>query len=135
MCTGAGTMGAEALSRGASFVFGIDISQAACEITRHNWSVVAKPMQKFKVVRGDVANVLKKMLQGVFPFDVVYFDPPYKSSLYEILPLLSPVVATTGTLFVEHRKMSNMPSELGSLILVKQRSYGQTTISLYTHRC
>ncbi|MBE9011730.1 RsmD family RNA methyltransferase, partial [Pseudanabaenaceae cyanobacterium LEGE 13415] len=47
LCTGSGSMGAEALCRGVSTVIGIEQSAAACRIIEQNWKQVAKPDQSY----------------------------------------------------------------------------------------
>ncbi|NJP09526.1 MAG: 16S rRNA (guanine(966)-N(2))-methyltransferase RsmD [Leptolyngbyaceae cyanobacterium RU_5_1] len=104
LCTGTGSMGAEALCRGAALVIGIEQSSRACAVIQQNWQQVAQPDQSFQVIRGDVVKKLS-MLAGQ-PFDRIYFDPPYASELYE--PVLAAIAAhqllhPDGELAVEHR--------------------------------
>ena len=61
LCAGSGSMGAEALCREASVVIGIEESSQSCAIIQENWQQVAKPDQKFQLLRGDVTQQLKKL--------------------------------------------------------------------------
>jgi 16S rRNA (guanine(966)-N(2))-methyltransferase RsmD len=133
LCSGAGTMGAEALSRGARFVLGIECSRQACEITRSNWQRLVKPDQSFQILRADVASIGHK-LSAKDTFDVIYFDPPYRSTLYgTVLPLLPAFVAPHGWLFVEHLRKEDLPAQINKLQRVDQRTYGQTALSIYRY--
>lgn len=80
LCAGNGSMGAEALCRGARVVVGIEQSGRACSIIRQNWQRLASS-QQYQILRGDVL-VRLKTLDGQH-FDHIYFDPPYASDLYQ----------------------------------------------------
>lgn len=58
LCAGNGSMGAEALCRGASLVIGIEQSGRAGEIIKENWRNLATSHQQFQVIRGDVLTKL-----------------------------------------------------------------------------
>ncbi|GAP97450.1 16S rRNA (guanine(966)-N(2))-methyltransferase RsmD [Leptolyngbya sp. NIES-2104] len=130
LCTGSGSMGAEALCRGASIVIGIEQSTAACRIIEQNWKQVAKPEQSYQVLRGDVVKRLEKLAGQ--QFDRIYFDPPYDSDLYVLV--LSAIaslnlLAPRGELAVEHRPGLTLP-EL-SLTIVREKRYGNTALTFY----
>ncbi len=131
LCAGTGAMGAEALCRGAALVVGIEQSGKACAVIQQNWQLVAKPEQRFEILRGDLRKQLAR-LQGQ-QFDCIYFDPPYDSNLYE--PTLQAVAALgllteAGELAVEHRPERQMPAIAG-LNLLRRKLYGGTAIAFY----
>ena len=102
LCAGNGSMGAEALCRGAKVVVGIEQSGRACSIIRQNWQSLASSEQ-YQILRGDVLMRLKT-LYGQH-FDRIYFDPPYASDLYQ--PVLEAIaqysiLAPGGEMAVEH---------------------------------
>ncbi len=131
LCSGAGTIGAEALCRGAEFVLGIDQSSAACRLIRSNWTQIQTGSQSFEVIRGDARRVLSRLDPGM-AFDFVYIDPPYESELYqELIPLISPFLRSTSLVILEHRSSDQFPDILGSLNLKDQRRYGQTGLSFF----
>jgi 16S rRNA (guanine966-N2)-methyltransferase len=134
LCTGSGSMGAEALCRGAAIVIGIEQSSQACEVIRQNWQQVAKAHQSFQVRRGDVVALAKSLVGQ--SFDRIYFDPPYASDLYE--PVLAAIVqhqllAPLGELAVEHSPGRVLPEEIGALRRDRQKTYGNTAITFYTN--
>jgi 16S rRNA (guanine(966)-N(2))-methyltransferase RsmD len=125
-------MGAEALCRGASLVIGIEQSGRACRIIQENWAQVARPDQKFQVIRGNVVQRLPKLAGQTF--DRIYFDPPYASNLYQpVLELLShyQLLAPTGELAVEHSPSHCLPATIGHLTADRQKTYGNTAITFY----
>jgi 16S rRNA (guanine(966)-N(2))-methyltransferase RsmD len=131
LCGGVGSMGAEALCRGARSVVGIDDSKAACRLIQANWSKVARPDQTFRVMQADVRRVVEVLLP-MEPFDFIYFDPPYESHLYElVLPKLDPLLHAEGVIIAEHRSSHLLPDKIGSLVLSDRRQYGETGLSFY----
>jgi 16S rRNA (guanine966-N2)-methyltransferase len=134
LCTGSGSMGAEALCRGAAIVIGIEQSSQACQVIEQNWRQVAKEHQAFQVMRGEVVRSLSKLVGQ--SFDRIYFDPPYASDLYE--PVLNAItqhqlLAPLGELAVEHSPGRVLPGAIGSLTLSRQKTYGSTAVSFYIH--
>lgn len=133
LCAGSGSMGAEALCRGANVVVGIEQSGRACSIIRQNWQQVAQPGQAFKVLRGDVITRLK-ILEGQL-FDRIYFDPPYASGLY--LPVLEAIssyqlLAPAGELAVEHDPKLWQAIPKSGLEICREKVYGSTALTFYS---
>jgi len=138
ICTGSGSMGAEALCRGAASVTGIEQSAKACAIIQQNWLQVANSSQEFKqefkILRG---NAIAK-LASLSPqqFDRIYFDPPYASDLYE--PVLNAIasqemLAPKGEIAIEHsRERSAGP--ISGLEICRHKVYGNTALTFYI-RC
>ncbi|NEO32213.1 MAG: 16S rRNA (guanine(966)-N(2))-methyltransferase RsmD [Symploca sp. SIO3C6] len=133
LCAGNGSMGAEALCRGASSVVGIDKWSKACTITRQNWQQLAQTEQKFQVLRGDVVERIKD-LDGQ-KFDLIYFDPPYASELYQ--PVLEAIanyqlLEQDGELAVEHSSKHWRMQALPHLEICRQKVYGNTALTFYS---
>ncbi|MDB9448129.1 16S rRNA (guanine(966)-N(2))-methyltransferase RsmD [Anabaena sp. CS-542/02] len=134
VCTGSGSMGAEALCRGASLVVGIEKSSRACAIIQQNWQQVSRSEQKWQVLRGDVIHQLKK-LSGK-QFEKIYFDPPYASGLYE--PVLAAIaddnlLAVNGEIAVEHNPQGWKPPMISNWEICRQKVYGNTALTFYTN--
>jgi 16S rRNA (guanine966-N2)-methyltransferase len=137
LCAGSGSMGAEALCRGAAEVIGIEKSSAACRIVLQNWQKVAKPEQRFQVIEGDVVQQVQRLVSEArwqsLPreshlFDCIYFDPPYASGLYQpTLSLLAGLLSPQGEVAVEysaaHWQSEALPTNLE---IVKEKRYGST---------
>ncbi|TAF07700.1 MAG: 16S rRNA (guanine(966)-N(2))-methyltransferase RsmD [Nostocales cyanobacterium] len=132
LCAGSGSMGAEALCRGASLVVGIEQSSRACAIIQQNWQQVVNNEQKFQILRGNVLQQLKK-LSGQ-KFNRIYFDPPYASGLYE--PVLEAIahhqlLDRHGEIAVEHNP-NLTPPEIQNWQICHQKVYGNTALTFYT---
>ncbi|MEN9520686.1 MAG: hypothetical protein RLZZ381_3274, partial [Cyanobacteriota bacterium] len=132
LCAGNGSMGAEALCRGASRVVGIEQYGKACKTIESNWEQVVQPGQSYKLIQGDVLLKIKKLTGQ--QFDWIYFDPPYDSYLY--LPVLKAIAAlelvkTEGAIAVEHNPKFWQAKEIPGLEIYRTKSYGNTNISFY----
>jgi len=132
LCAGNGSMGAEALCRGASLVVGIEKWGKACTVIQQNWEQVAQPNQEFQVMRGDVIRQLK-ILAGQ-QFDRIYFDPPYASKLYQ--PVLEAIayyqlLDKTGELAVEHNPNNVQSLSCPILEICRQKVYGNSALTFY----
>ncbi|AZB73081.1 16S rRNA (guanine(966)-N(2))-methyltransferase RsmD [Synechococcus elongatus] len=132
LCTGSGAMGGEALLRGASAVWGIEQSPKACRAIAHNWQKLQADDQEVRLLKGEVCRILATLMAA--PFDLIYFDPPYDSDLYEpVLALLAErsLLKTQGEIAVEHRPDRAIALPPG-FTLKQSRRYGSTAISLIT---
>ncbi|MGD1904580.1 MAG: 16S rRNA (guanine(966)-N(2))-methyltransferase RsmD [Leptolyngbyaceae cyanobacterium] len=132
LCAGNGTIGAEALCRGAAAVTGIEQSGFACQVIRDNWQRVAQDNQIYGVIRGDVRKQLATLVGK--RFDYIYFDPPYGGGLYE--PVLTAIsehqlLHAKGTLMVEYNPDQWQVIEPPGLLHFRQKAYGRTHLAFY----
>lgn len=131
LCAGNGSMGAEALCRGATMVVGIEQNPKAHQLVKQNWQQVAKPEQQFRVIKGDVKTRLKGLNQQ---FDYIYFDPPYASSLYQ--PVLEAIVKynlleSDGEIAIEHNPRRWETITITGLEICREKTYGNTALTFY----
>lgn len=132
LCAGNGSMGAEALCRGAASVTGIERWGKAVRVVQQNWQRLASTEQTITILRGDVGKVLPR-LQGQ-RFDLIYFDPPYAAGLYEgVLGAIATrqLLSPEGELAAEYGPQYWTPSEIPGLDLLRQKEYGNTAIGFY----
>lgn len=135
LCAGSGSMGAEALCREASLVLGIEKSSRACGIIEHNWQMIAKPGQEWKVLRGDILQLLPKLFGR--QFDRIYFDPPYSSGLYqEVLEAIAhyQLLDSIGEIGVEHNSQGWTPIVIPTWEICREKVYGNTAVTFYRVR-
>jgi 16S rRNA (guanine966-N2)-methyltransferase len=130
LCAGSGAIGAEALCRGAALVVGVEQADPACAVIQQNWKQVAKPNQKFRVVRGELPQKLES-LRGQ-QFDRIYCDPPYASDWHE--PLLAAIVqlqllAMGGEVAMEHSAKRGEILVPPDLVVCRRKVYGSTALT------
>ncbi len=132
LCAGVGTMGAEALARGAATVTGIEQSSRACGVIRQNWQAIAHDDQQFRLYRGDLFTQLKRIRNQTF--GRVYFDPPYGAGLYQrTLDYVSRhgILHPMGELAAEYDPRQWSPQPVGDLVPIRHKTYGNTAIAFY----
>lgn len=129
LCTGSGSMGAEALCHGAASVTGIEQSPKAIAVIEQNWTKIGKDDQERRILRGNVVSRLPQLAGE--QFDLIYFDPPYASDLYaKVLPLIvsHQLLAEGGEIAVEHGSRHQLQLPPG-LTLRRCKPYGNTAVS------
>lgn len=132
LCAGNGSMGAEALCRGAASALAIERSPKACQIIAENWQQVAREGQEIAILRGDIRDRLPT-LAGQH-FDRIYFDPPYRSNLYSsVLEAIAQfqLLAEGGQMAVEHDPGVWTPWSVSALSLERVKVYGNSAIALF----
>lgn len=133
ICAGSGSMGAEALARGAALVVGVEQLPQACGVIRDNWQRIARSPQRFEIVRGDAPRVLAR-LRGQ-RFDRIYFDPPYAGDLYEsVLQVVAEaqLLAEAGECAVEFNpRQWQPPLQVGQLRCDRVKTYGNCALAFY----
>ncbi|HEX9776496.1 MAG TPA: 16S rRNA (guanine(966)-N(2))-methyltransferase RsmD [Actinomycetota bacterium] len=100
---GAGTLGIEALSRGASTVVFVERDARARDLIRRNLDALAM-VETARIVRRDAESYLRGRAHA--PFDLVFLDPPYGAGLGFVTLVLQRIadggwVASGGTVVVE----------------------------------
>ena len=136
---GSGSLGIEALSRGAEHAVFADISPRSLDCIRNN---LAKPrfLSGSTLLRLDVrkARPAWRALKPHAPFDLVLADPPYSRDFpRHILSLAGsfPLLAPQGVVVIEEFRSVEMPEtvkgEKGRLVLDDRRTYGQTLLCFY----
>ena len=83
ICSGTGSLGIEAISRGAKQVYLIENDPKAIHIIKKNISKLKidnHNQVQIKLIKDDATKVLER-IKNVF--DIVFIDPPYHSSIIE----------------------------------------------------
>ncbi len=134
LCAGGGGVGLEALSRGAARVAFVDLSAAAVQAVRANLAALRGVGGEGEVFRQDAQTALKGFAQAGRRFDLIYFDPPYESALYEpVLDAVSVVgiLEQDGVLVAEHFHKRPLPETIGRLVLFRTVRVGDHVLSFY----
>lgn len=125
---GTGSMGLEALSRGAATVTFVEQDRSALKALRTNIEAVGLGGN---VVAGDVDGFLRRAFGS---FDLVFVDPPYAvtlPSLVETLTKVSSLLAQNGLVVVHRRRGEQPPELIDDLALIEQRRYGGAELWRY----
>ena len=138
---GTGSLGLEALSRGARRCLFID-NQRAC-IDAIQKSIVKLRLEKqAEVLLMDSFNIVSYALKTGQRFDYVFIDPPYKyydepeprGKMFGVINGIAEnnIITKSGIIIVEHRSHKTDVDALnntGQLERIDLRNYGQTSLS------
>ncbi len=119
---GIGTLGIEALSRGARHVTFVEDDPAVCAVLERNLAR-ASAGDRSQVVPLGVESFLKTTPQT---FDVVLADPPYDTTRWQDLqPVAERVLAPGGVFMMELAAGAPLPND------VDARVHGGTKVALW----
>jgi len=137
--SGSGSIGLEALSRGASQCYFIEYNKIAYRVLQENIKHLnptrchhfyGDSFEKFDMILGMLKNSTQKTY--------FYFDPPFASrdgmdDVYDkTLLLIEKIdVSMCEMVIVEHMTQLDMPKEIGELEQVKRKKFGRSTMSYY----
>ena len=133
--SGSGSLGIEALSRGASKAFFIDISKRSVNIIKENL-IHTKLIDKGIVINDDVQNLCDILPKELEKFDIIFMDPPYNKKIVQkalIFLNSSDILERDGIIIVEHSKDDKLPEVVGNLEKTRCKQYGITVISFYQY--
>ena len=136
---GSGSIGLEALSRGAKHSYFIEKNRTALRLLRDNIDNIDK--ESATVLFGDTFELfsgLYKQLQNKAVPTFFYLDPPfsiregmediYKKSL-ELMESIND--SFVQMVIVEHMSDIEMPKSVGKLHKTKEKRFGKSTLSYY----
>ncbi|MFY9399051.1 MAG: 16S rRNA (guanine(966)-N(2))-methyltransferase RsmD [Desulfomonilia bacterium] len=119
--SGCGTLGIEAISRGAAMVTFVDSSPQSIQAVQKNIESLDAG-EHARIIRSDASSFVRRCEQT---FDVIFMDPPYDKGLAsQLSPQVYKLLKNGGVLVIEHS-----PRELIPVTPWKARSYGDTAIT------
>ncbi len=124
---GSGSLGLEAISRGAARAVLVERDRVAQNIITKNIKTVGAESQT-KLVKASVANWMETNAEA--QFDIIFADPPYHdmqlSTVMKLIGLLKP----NGLMVLSYPGRGEAPTELG-VVVVDNRSYGDAALAFY----
>ncbi len=131
---GTGSIGIEAISRGAASVVFVDHSHEALNLVRRNTARLGIGAQ-CRIIKADSVGFLQRR-NNDGKFDIIYIDPPYRSDLFEKTAALTAAnnwLAQGGIVIGEHGKPGRPPAtdRAGALEKVDTRKYGRSWLTLW----
>lgn len=130
---GVGTLGLEALSRGAKEVTFVDDSLQALQYLRRNTDFCRNQVH---IIPSKVETAIKTLYKKNRFFDVIFVDPPYDQGL--INPTLEqldefPVMSPSCIIVVQHSKREEIRNAWQNFSIFDMRKYGDTFITFLRH--
>ena len=140
---GSGSMGIEALSRGAKEAYFIEQDSEAFTILANN--LKGLQIENAHTILGDSFIQLPQLMRTITLNDeqplILYFDPPFairegQTHIYDrLLTLISGVCATLrvgqAIVIIEHQSSVAMPSGIGEYQMYKKSRFGNTALSYF----
>jgi 16S rRNA (guanine(966)-N(2))-methyltransferase RsmD len=131
---GAGSLGIEALSRGASRCVFVDSDRRCTRAIERNLQTT-ELSDRARVHTMDVYRAVDMLGGFGSRFDLIFADPPYEKG-HELALLLrlseGRLLSPRGTVVLEHSRRTETPAEIGRLVRDSVRTYGDTYVSLYS---
>jgi 16S rRNA (guanine966-N2)-methyltransferase len=132
---GSGSLGLEALSRGADRAIFVDQHGASIRIVRENLRITGFEAQA-NVYRRDARAALRALAKRRFRFHYIFLDPPYRDLI--LLAVLRQIgkeglLAPAGTVVVERAVDTLLPAAIGSLRRVRTLEFGDIAVDLYAN--
>ena len=128
---GSGSLGLEALSRGALDAVFVDKAPIAIRTIEQNL-LDLELKRKAQCVQGEVLTVLEKLRKKGPYFSLVFIDPPFdqgwvKKTLIKLDQ--SGIVLPFGQVVVGHTRQEELPESLPTLKLARTKKVGQSCLS------
>ncbi|HOQ76715.1 MAG TPA: 16S rRNA (guanine(966)-N(2))-methyltransferase RsmD [Thermoclostridium sp.] len=130
---GSGSLGLEALSRGADFAVFVDSSRLCTETIRENIEKT-RMSDKAQVVKADVYKAIRDFANQGRRFDIILMDPPYsRNFVCKTLQMIveNDIIIENGVVAVEHIESEPLPDRIGRLGKVRSKHYGDTVFTFY----
>jgi 16S rRNA (guanine966-N2)-methyltransferase len=135
--SGVGSLGIEALSRGAEYVTFVEKDVKVIQILKKNVEK-AGFVNESKIVKADAFKLGAPVDFDGRKYDVVFVDPPYATTkdvdegslLSRLLNVLDEQLAPDGIVVVRTTKRTRLLDQYGKLKTTERRQWGTMTISI-----
>ena len=141
LCAGSGSIGLEAMSRGAASVTFVDRDPDSIQLIRSNLHLCGldSKVHKIQLRKSSVQKAIRALGKKLESYDLIYFDPPYGSNIYEgCLRLISEnqLLNRSGLICVECSQINGRMVEIlqlgvGNLRPYNKKCYGDTMLFFY----
>jgi 16S rRNA (guanine(966)-N(2))-methyltransferase RsmD len=133
---GSGSMGLEALSRGAKRAFFIEVDKRAYDILTKNCKNIDP--NSTTAILGDSFEEYGKVLEILDESSFIYLDPPFdiREGMGEIYDKVISLIEKTpknraSLIAIEHISSLKLPKEIGEFSLDKSKKFGKSSITYY----
>ena len=125
---GTGSLGLEALSRGAKRVVFVEKDRIAQKVLAQNIATLGEE-NRSKIIRTTVSNWLETM-SDVTGFDIIFVDPPYHDPQFSTVRRLFALLKPQAYMVLSHQGKGEIPTQTG-VVVVDNRSYGGANLTIY----
>lgn len=123
---GSGSLGIEAISRGAASAVFIEKDRIAAKIIQKNIDLLG--IEHAKVVKATVASWAETSPDE--RYDIIFADPPYHDTQFSTVTRLFGLLKPGALMVLSHPGKGEVPSKTG-VVVVDNRSYGNLNLTFY----
>lgn len=124
---GTGSIGLEALSRGAKHVTFVEKDRIAQKIISRNIESLSV-QDRTTLIKTTVVNWITNSEND--QFDLIFADPPYHDTQFSTATELFGLLKTNGLMVLSHPGRGEIPTKTG-VVVVDNRSYGNAYLTFY----
>ncbi|MBU1422701.1 MAG: 16S rRNA (guanine(966)-N(2))-methyltransferase RsmD [Bacteroidetes bacterium] len=128
---GTGSLGIEAVSRGAEHVTFVDFSKESISLIKSNLENL-KCTEVCKLIKADGLKFIERCDEK---FDLIFADPPYAYELTKRIPQIifeKGLLKESGFLIIEHSKNYHFDLSEYCIPAIK-KEFGNTIVTFFTH--
>lgn len=130
---GAGTLGLEALSRGARHATFVDKARRSVRRTQDN-SDTLQVLPSVEIIASDAMAAIRALSRKGVRFSLIFADPPYGEGWSaKLLPVIagSGILTDEGVLVIEHHKKEDPGAAPPGFSVWTQRRFGDTMFTIW----
>jgi 16S rRNA (guanine966-N2)-methyltransferase len=125
---GTGSVGLEAISRGARSVTFVERDKIAAKILDKN-IVLLGASEQSELIRTSVNNWLETKSEG--KYDIIFADPPYHDLQLSTVSRLFGLLKPNGLMVLSHTGRGEGPNLENGIVVVDNRSYGNAYLTSF----
>jgi len=133
---GSGTMGLEAISRGAKKAYFIEIDKSAYNTLNKNINSIDKT--KCEALLGDSFKLYSDVVKRLKNPSFIYFDPPFdiRENMQDIYKKTISLIENTPKdivelITIEHISNKEFPDVIGDFKKIKEKKFGKSKLTYY----
>ncbi len=133
---GSGSMGLEAVSRGAKSAYFIERDAKAYKVLQRNCQMIDS--ERTKTFFGDSFEVYPKLIAQLDAKAYIYFDPPFdiRDGMEDIYEKTLSLIENTpkeivAMIIIEHATKTKMPEIIGNFKQKKSKKFGKSSLTYY----
>ncbi|ACA82323.1 16S rRNA (guanine(966)-N(2))-methyltransferase RsmD [Leuconostoc citreum] len=133
---GTGGLSIEAVSRGMAHATLVDRQFQAIKVIQNNIEKT-HDIAAFTVIKSPAKQALEKFALARQQFDLVFLDPPYaKETLRGDMRYMAEnqLLAPQAIILVESDDDANLPQEDQNFMIIQQKHYGITVVTIYRYQ-
>ena len=126
---GSGSLGFEALSRGAAFCDFVEIDKLSAKQIQKNCALLKLSAEQVGVSTKSADVFLNHNVTN--RYDIIFLDPPFRLNIIEnLLHYLQKVVAVDSLIYIEIEKESQLPELPKNWSVIREKTAGQVRYHL-----